>query len=107
MATDELAARRELRGQKLSINALVNRTLRSMLARLTGQHFGGERDLYEQCGYPRDIQAQEYVEQYLRGDLAARIVDAYPDATWREAPTVKRAGTNEGDEDEFSRAVEE
>lgn len=107
MATDELAARRELRGQKLSINALVNRTLRSLFARLSGQHFGGERDLYEQCGYPVDITPQDYVAQYLRGDLAARIVDAYPDATWREAPIVKTTGTTEGDEDPFQAAIDE
>ena len=106
MATDELAARRELRGQKLSINALVNRTLRSLIARLSGQHFGGERDLYEQCGYPVDIAPQDYVAQYLRGDLAARIVDAYPDATWREAPTVKTTGATEGDDDPFQVAID-
>src|SRR5690554_5502570 len=79
---------------------------RSMLARRAGQHFDGDRDLYRTMGYIRTLTAEDYLGQYLRGDLAARIVDAYPDATWREPPTVKREGTNEGDDDDFSKAIE-
>ena len=59
---------------------------RKRLAGLSGQSFGGARDLYETMGYPRDLDAEDYVSSYLRQDIAARIVDAYPDATWREEP---------------------
>ena len=56
---------------------------------LMGKHFGGQRDLYEVMGYPRLLDANDYAEIYKRGDIAGRIVDAYPDATWREPPRVE------------------
>lgn len=62
-------------------------TGRMRLNNLAGQHFGGRRDLYEVMGYPRALAVENYVDMYERQDVAARIVDAYPDATWREAPT--------------------
>jgi len=64
-------------------------TPRRRLSSLAGQHFGGDRDLYQTMGYPRHLAVQDYVNAYLRQDIAARIVDAYPDATWREPPTIE------------------
>lgn len=64
-------------------------TFRRQLSRLAGQHFGGERDLYDVLGYPRSLNPEEYAEVYLRQDIAGRIVDAFPSATWRESPTIK------------------
>lgn len=101
MATDELSVRRTIKS-----NSFVNRTLRSFLARLTGQHFGGRRDLYDVCGYPANIEPKHYLAQYTRGDLAARIVDAYPDATWRETPTVKPTGAQDGDDNPLQLEIE-
>lgn len=60
---------------------------RVRLNNLAGKHFGGQRDLYEVMGYPRELSAEDYFDVYERQDIAVRIVDAYPDATWREAPT--------------------
>lgn len=68
-------------------NALT-RTFRGLLANLTGKHFGGDRDLFEQFGYPNFIEPDRYVEQYRRGDIGGRIIDAYPQATWREEPMI-------------------
>ncbi len=62
---------------------------RNRLSNLAGVTHGGERDLYETFGYARNLDPQDYVNAYLRQDIAARVVDAYPDATWREAPKVK------------------
>src|SRR5690606_16356168 len=39
--------------------------------------------------YPRTLGVQDFASAYQRGDLASRIVDAYPDATWREAPEIE------------------
>lgn len=64
---------------------------RMRLSQLAGMQFGGERDLYDVLGYPRVLQPGDFVDAYNRGDIAARILDAYPDATWREAPAVKGA----------------
>ncbi|MCE8418399.1 DUF1073 domain-containing protein [Rhodovulum sulfidophilum] len=66
-------------------SALVSRKI---LAGRAGQSFNGARDLYETLGYPLGLTPEDYVDAYLRQDIAARIVDAYPDATWREAPKV-------------------
>lgn len=62
---------------------------RQRLANLAGKHFGGERDLYEVMGYPRHLTVEDYVDIYIRQDIAGRIVDAYPDATWREQPALE------------------
>lgn len=64
-------------------------TSRKLLSSAAGQHFGGDRDLYTTMGYPRVLGAEDYVEAYLRQDIAAAIVDAYPDGTWREAPMIE------------------
>lgn len=61
---------------------------RRTLSNLAGMSFGGERDLYEVMGYPRDLTVADYIDIYLRQDIAGRIVDAFPDATWRNPPDV-------------------
>lgn len=81
-------------------------TTRALLSKLHGQHFGGSRDLYEVMGYPRAITCQDYEETYKRGDIGARIIDAFPDATWREAPIIKAEGDKDGN-GAFKKAVDE
>lgn len=41
-----------------------------------------KRNLYKALGYPTKITAQDYRERYERGDIAERIVEAYPRGTW-------------------------
>lgn len=60
-------------------------TRREHMASISRTH-GGERDLYEVMGYPDFIAPETYIEMYQRGDIAARIADAYPDACWATAP---------------------
>ena len=62
---------------------------RRQLVQQAGQHFGGDRDLYAVMGYPTEITIEQYFATYLRQDIAGRIVDAYPDATWRKPPELK------------------
>lgn len=64
-------------------------TFRGRLSRLIGKHFGGDRDLYATMGYPDVIDDEEYYQAYQRQDIASRIIDAYPDATWAEKPIIK------------------
>ncbi len=67
-------------------------TKRAALSGLAGQQFGGKRDIYEICGYPQALDARDYARMYQRNDIAARVVDAYPDATWGEAPEIDVLG---------------
>lgn len=80
---------------ELRTNATIG-TTRALLARLHGQHFDGARDLYEVFGYPRNLTPSDYESMYKRGDIGARILDAYPEATWREPPVVKASGDKDG-----------
>ena len=59
---------------------------RSNLAALAGLTFNGQRDLYEYLGYKRTLEYTDFYARYKRGGIASRIVDAYPQATWRQQP---------------------
>jgi uncharacterized protein len=56
---------------------------RVLWLRQAGITFRGQRDSYELLGYNRILTARMYRDRYVRGGLAARIVDVYPNATWR------------------------
>ena len=62
------------------IGALVNRY---RLAGVAGMQFGGKRDLYKVFGYREYLKFQDYYAKYRRQDIASRIIDALPNATWR------------------------
>ncbi len=59
------------------------------LARTTfgqGITHGGLRDMWAIFGYPDDITIKDFRNKYQRGDIATRIVDAYPNACWSNQP---------------------
>ena len=56
---------------------------RALLAGAAGRTFGGNRDLYSVLGYARKITPEQYQDRYRRNSIAARIVEALPEATWR------------------------
>lgn len=79
------------------INAAVDGALRTLASSIVsrvkmgqqlGLSYGGARDLYAICGYAKQITFAEYQGRYDRQDIASRIVNAYPDATWRTPPEV-------------------
>ena len=74
------------------INALqtINSTLsqRSLLSRQLGETYGGDRNLYEALGYKTSLSYVDYLRKYQRQDIAQRIIDAYPDATWHGKPII-------------------
>ena len=53
-----------------------------------GKTFGGRRDLYDTLGYPRTIKFDDFFERYLRGGIGGKVVDALPQATWRNRPKI-------------------
>lgn len=71
-----------------------------------GLTFGDSRDLYEALGYPRQITLQDYRERFERGDISARIVTAYPRATWAGDVLIQEDPDPEIDT-AFERAIQE
>ncbi len=67
------------------VSAIVSR---ADLGRRAGITFDDKRDLYLQLGYKRTLLFTDFSDRYARGGIAARIVDAFPTATWRNPPLV-------------------
>ena len=63
-------------------------TTRMAMMRGLGMSYNGQRNIYDACGYPRVLVHQNFYDRYLRGDIATRIVEAYPDACWKAKPIV-------------------
>ena len=49
---------------------------------------GGKRDLHTALGYADNITPENMRHRFERGDIAARIVDAYPKSCWRHGAEV-------------------
>ena len=54
-----------------------------------GMTFGGDRDLYKTLGFKRTLAYADFYERYRRGGIAARLIDAFPSATWRLTPRIQ------------------
>jgi hypothetical protein len=67
-----------------------------MMGRYSEQ-YGGDRDIYDALGYDRNPDVDAYKQAYEREDIARRVVDAYPNTTWRERPEIT---DDEGDEED-------
>lgn len=76
---------------------------RADIAQRAGYQFGTDRDLYKVLGYKRDLGFEDYLAKYERQDIAARVVDAPAEETWRESP---RLFDGEQDDTEFVKAVD-
>jgi len=61
---------------------------RAALSAHLGKAFGGVRDYYDILGYKLNLQPLDWIAKYDRQDIASRIVNAYPDDTWRISPLV-------------------
>lgn len=61
---------------------------RAKLGDRAGITYEGQRDLYKELGYQRNIHFRDYFSRYQRGDIAAKVVDAFPEATWRNEPII-------------------
>jgi hypothetical protein len=59
---------------------LIGRARTAMMAGIT---FGGDRDIYTALGYQRTLGPSDYRDRYRRNGIAARVVEAKPEATWR------------------------
>ena len=62
------------------------------LAVRAGLQFADNRDLYAIFGWRTELKFEDYLAKYSRQDVAARIIDAPPQATWRSPPVIETAG---------------
>lgn len=67
--------------------ALQRSVLQNRLS-MNGTSHEGSRDLYSIFGYKKNVVARDFAFKYQRGDIAARVVTAYPDATWSNPPEI-------------------
>lgn len=72
----------------LKVNESSN-VLRSQLAAYLGKSHNGLRNVYQSFGYPTDVTTQDLWAMYRRNDIAARIIRAFPSATWRDPPIIR------------------
>ena len=59
---------------------------RAALATRAGKSFENARDTYKSLGYDRTLDFDKFIQRYKREGIATRVVDAYPNATWRFPP---------------------
>lgn len=89
----------------LQNNVTSDVAFRRALGGAMGTSHNGDRDLWEVFGYPSTLKSQDFWTLYNRGDIANRIIRAFPSATWRNKPDITDETKNEGDEiSPFSKA---
>lgn len=71
------------------MRALTGLISRLQLANRAGLQFGGKRDLYDVFGYKKDLTTDDFLSKYSRQDIASRVIDAPPDATWSNPPKLE------------------
>lgn len=76
------------KGADISAFSAIIGGLQTRLAGMFGVTHNGARDLYNVFGYERFLTVNRMLALYQRNDIAARIVDAYPSACWREPAKV-------------------
>src|SRR5690554_4065326 len=74
---------------------------RDLLARLIDP----KRDIDAECGYPPEVTREQFRALYKRGDIAARIVDIYPEESWKHDPEVIE--TEDGEDSPWEKAWKE
>lgn len=82
-----MAKKRTVKNAALKVNEAYS-IIRDRLSSFLGYSHNGNRDLYKVFGYEREVSVQALLEMYKRNDIANRIIRAFPQATWREAPVI-------------------
>lgn len=80
-------------------------SLRNRMAQGLGKSYDGQRDIYQALGYKKTLCYDDYFNKYTRQDISRRIVNAFPEATWRGRPTVQE--TEDPEDTAFEEAWEE
>lgn len=60
----------------------------NQLQQVLGKSYGGDRDIYEVLGYPKEPEIENYRARYERGDIGQRIINLPAQDTWKNPPEV-------------------
>ncbi len=74
--------------KEFGLRAMSGLISRLQLANRAGLSFGTLRDYYDVFGYKKQLRTEDFLAKYVRQDIASRIVDAPPGATWAKPPTL-------------------
>ena len=72
---------------------------RAAMSGMLGQTFGGLRDVYDVCGWKKNLVFDDYWQMYDRNGIAGRIVDALSDESWRKPPALLDGKVRSDDKD--------
>lgn len=89
--------------QKLNVNTVFG-LIRDQLSAFMGFSHEGQRDLFRQFGYKRELLFEDYVAVYRRNPIAARIIRAFPQATWKDCPQLSDDENKESEDSPFEKA---
>lgn len=89
----------------MSLRSLTSLTFRNLLA-FMGYSHNGERDLLKAFGYARNLRVEHLEALYQRGDIAHRIIKAFPKETWRDRPVIRDEAGDNSEDSEFVKAWE-
>lgn len=91
----------------MTIGSSTIGVVRSTIAQMLGYSHDRRRNLYEQFGYRRELRYDDFEAMYYRNDIANRIVRAFPQATWRDAPVIRDEAGDDPSESRFVAAWED
>ena len=72
----------------LRTNASITQS-RANLARQVGYQYDDKRDIFNAAGYKKILEFDHYQGFYKRNSVSKRVIEAPPNATWQESPTLK------------------
>jgi phage-related protein (TIGR01555 family) len=94
-----LAVARFFMGSALSGRANISAKL--------GKAFGGDRDYYEELGWPLDPEFDQYRGFFRRDGIGAKVIEMPADDSWRNPPDVIDGTEEDGERDtDFTKAVD-
>ena len=74
------------------LRGFASATSRLGLSHRLGSTHEGARDIEEVLGYKDHLTYKDFKRAYERYDLAQRLVNAFPDATWGQSPLLREGG---------------
>lgn len=83
----------ELMSRLTVLSTLSNRM--GLATRMSGQTFGGDRDIYSALGYPKELRFPDYWARYSCQDMAKAIIDRPVNRTWKGKVLIEESSNDQ------------